>query len=238
MNRAYPHMRSMGVDVPPWPRSSFLGQLSDDTLRAVLRMGTRRRHSAGEVIIQEGAQSDYALVLLSGLYKVVGLTEDGREALLAVRIGGDLVGELGLADGELRSASVRAAGEGEVIRIGEREYRTLLSTYADANQAVSRAMAAKLRSATRRRVDFATCPVPVRLARVLQELAMRHGTRQNDKIQIEMALTQDELATLVGTTSPTIHRVLTSLRKGDILDTGYRRIDILDEQQLADLADA
>jgi CRP-like cAMP-binding protein len=199
-------------------------------------MGTRRYHSVGETIIQEGTPADYAVILLSGLYKVVGVTEDGSEALLALRVGGDLVGELGLADGDLRSASVRAAGAAEVIRIGEREYHALLRTHADANQAASKAMADKLRSATRRRVEFATCPVPVRLARVLQELAVRHGSRHDDTIHIEMTLTQAELATLVGTTAPTIHRVLSSLRKDKILTTGYRRIDIVDERRLAELA--
>lgn len=222
--------------MPAWPRTSFLGQLSDGTRQATLRSGTRRRHSAGEIIIQEGARSDYAVVLLSGFYKVVGFTEDGREALLAVRIGGDLVGETGLADGEPRSATVRAAGAGESLRVGERDYRTLLSTYPDARQAVSQAMAAKLRSATRRRVEFATCPVHVRVARVLRELAAAHGVHRNGMVLVEVELTQPELAALVGTTEPTVHRVLTSMRENKIVETGYRRIHILDEERLAELA--
>lgn len=222
--------------MPVWPRTSFLGQLSDDTRQAALRLGTRRRHLAGEIIIQEGARSDYVVILLSGLYKVVGLTEDGREALVAVRIGGDLVGEMGVADGEPRSASVRAAGAGEILRMGERNYRTLLSTYPDARAAMSQAMAAKLRSATRRRVEFATCPVSVRVARVLQELAVAHGVHREGMLLVEVALTQSELAALVGATEPTIHRVLSSMRENNILRTGYRSIHILDEERLAELA--
>ncbi|HEX6357919.1 Crp/Fnr family transcriptional regulator [Actinophytocola sp.] len=222
--------------MPTWPRTSFLGQLSDDTRDAVLRLGTRRRHSAGETIIQEGAPSSYAVILLTGLYKVVGLTEDGREALLAVRIGGDLVGELGLADGEPRIATVRAASAADVIRIGERDYRAMLDTYSDANKAVSKAMADKLRSASRRRVEFATCPTPVRVARVLQELAEAHGVRRGSEILVGVTLTQTELAALVGTTGPTIHRVLGEMRANGILATGYRNIRVLDEEGLDELA--
>jgi CRP/FNR family cyclic AMP-dependent transcriptional regulator len=217
--------------LPDWPSTSFLGQLSPETQSAVLRHGTRSHLAAGEIVIHEGAQPTFAAVLLSGVYKVVGLTETGREALVAVRIGGDLVGELGLADGEPRSASVRAATRGEYLRIGERDYHTLLRSHPDANRAATRAIAAKLRSATRRRVEFATRPAPVRVARVLRDLAAAHGTRDERGVMIEV-VAQPELAALAGATEPTIQRVLTTMREDRIVETGYRRIHILDEERL------
>ena len=219
-----------------WPTTSFLGQLSDVTRQAVLQLGTRRRMSVGEIVIHEGDQSDFVVVLLSGLYKVVGHTDDGREALLAVRVGGDLVGELGLADGQPRSATVRAAAAGECLRIGERAYRTFLREHADAAEVVSRTIATKLRSATRRRVEFATCSAPVRVARVLRELAFAHGVHGERGVSIEVALTQPELAALVGATEATVQRVLTAMREDEIVRTGYRRIHIVDERRLAQLA--
>lgn len=217
--------------MPDWPSTSFLGQLSPETRSAVLRHGTRTRLSAGELVIREGAPSTFAVVLLSGVYKVVGLTETGREALLAVRIGGDLVGELGLADGEPRSASIRAAARGEYLRIGERDYHTLLQRHPDAARAATRAIAAKLRSATRRRVEFATRSAPVRVARVLRDLAAAHGTRHERGVLITV-VAQPELAALAGTTEPTVQRVLTAMREDRIIETGYRRIHILDEERL------
>jgi CRP/FNR family cyclic AMP-dependent transcriptional regulator len=229
-------LRTEETELSAWLATSFFGQLSPETGSAMLRQGTRSRVSPGEIIIHEGARPAFAAVLLSGLYKVVGLTEDGRDALLAVRVGGDLVGELGLADGEPRSASVRAASHGEYLRIGERDYHGFLQSYPDANRAASRAMAAKLRSATRRRVEFATSPAPVRVARVLRELAAAHGTRNRRGVLIEVALAQPELAALAGATEATIQRVLTTMREDGIVETGYRRIHILDEHRLGEVA--
>jgi CRP-like cAMP-binding protein len=219
-----------------WPVTSFLGQLSVDTRQAALRLGTHRHLAVGEAVLVEGDPPDSVSLLLSGLYKVVGLTEDGREALLAVRIGGDIVGEIGLADGEPRSATVRAAVVGECRRVGERDYLVFLREHPDAGVAVSRAMATKLRSATRRRVDFATCPAAVRVARVLRELATAHGVRRGSGILVEVNLAQAELAALAGATEPTIQRVLTTMREEGVLETGYRRIHILDEARLSELA--
>ena len=195
-----------------WPATTFLGQLAAETAR---RRWARNTQAAdrGEILLAEGERSDFVAVLLSGIYKVVGLTEDGREALVAVRIGGDIVGEMGLADGGPRSATVRAAGPGECRRVGEGDYRAFLREHPDASLAVTRAMATKLRSATRRRVDFATCPASVRVARVLRELAAAHGVPREPGVLIEVALAQQELAALAGATEPTIQRVFTTMRE-------------------------
>ena len=219
-----------------WPPTSFLGRLSSGSRSAVLRLGTRRRLAADEILIQEHARADFVAVLLTGLYKVVGLTDDGREALLAVRVGGDLVGELGLADGEPRSATVRSAGDGEYLRIGERDYRAFLATYPDANAAMARAMAAKLRSATRRRVEFAAYPAAVRVARILCELAAAHGAPDARGVRIAIALAQPELASLVGATEPTVQRVLYAMRDAGIIAVGRRTVWVLDQQRLDESA--
>ncbi len=80
---------------PRWPVSGFMGQLSPEEQEAALRLGTARHVDPGEVILHEGAPSNCVYLLVSGLFKVTGSLGSGREALLAVRIGGDLVGELG-----------------------------------------------------------------------------------------------------------------------------------------------
>jgi CRP-like cAMP-binding protein len=74
------------------------------------------------------------------------------------------------------------------------------------------------------------------MARVLLELKAAHGIPMREGFAIDVALTQPELAALVGVTEPTIHRVLTTLRRDGVLDTGYRSILILDERRLEGLA--
>ena len=150
--------RGVATATNGWPAVSFLRQLSTEARAAVLRLGTLRRYVAGDVLLFEGADSDHAVVLLSGLYKVVGSADSGKEALLAIRVGGDVVGELGLIDGQPRSTTVKAVGPGGGRRVGERDFRGFLARFPDAGYALDRTIAGKLRSATGRRVEFATCP--------------------------------------------------------------------------------
>jgi CRP/FNR family cyclic AMP-dependent transcriptional regulator len=231
-----PHRPRADAYGPPWPPTGFLGQLSEQTRAAAVRLGTPRSFAAGEILLLEGAPSDSAVLLLTGLYKVVGSLGSGREALVAIRVGGDIVGELGLADGQPRVATVRAVGPGAGRRIGERDYHAFLDSHPDAARAVNRAVAGKLRSATRRRVEFATFSAVTRMARVLRELSATHGTRTPEGVLIGVALAQSELAALIGVAEPTVQRVLATMRREGVLDTRYRSIVVLDELRLAELA--
>lgn len=67
---------------------------------------------------------------------------------------------------------------------------------------------AKLRWATRRRVDFGGHEALVRLARVFLELARSYGVPAGAGVEIAVPLTQPELAGLVGAAEPTVHRAL------------------------------
>jgi CRP-like cAMP-binding protein len=223
---------------PTWPTTGFLGQLSEDARQTVLHLGTPRRFDAGEPLLLEGTASDCAYLLVSGLYKVTGTLGSGqKEALIAIRIGGDVVGEVGLSDGQPRSAAVRSVGAGVGRRIGEDDFYAFLNRFPDANRAMARTMAGKLRSATQRRVEFTAYPAPARMARVLLELATTHGVRTAEGIEVGLDLTQPELAALVGAAEATIHRVLAQLRKDGVLRTGYRRIVVRDVRRLEGLAE-
>ena len=229
-------MSAASGPVARWPRSGFLGQLPREEQQIALRLGTARRVGPGEVILFEGGLSDCVYLLVSGLFKVTGSLGSGREALLAVRIGGDLVGELGVTDHKPRSATVRAAGEGRVCRISDRDYHRFLSAYPKAQGAANRAMVAKLRSATRRRVEFANFTATARIARILLELLAMHGVPTSDGYVVDIDLTQEELAALIGVGAATVHRILAELRHDGVVDTGYRRVQIFDVERLRDLA--
>ncbi|MEK8170702.1 cyclic nucleotide-binding domain-containing protein [Streptomyces sp. M19] len=60
--------------------------------------------------MREAEESTFVLILLDGVVKATGRTHDNRDALLAVRMGGDLVGEFAAVDGRPRSATVTTCG--------------------------------------------------------------------------------------------------------------------------------
>src|SRR5690349_21238867 len=91
--------------VVSWPASVLLGRLGEPSRTALLALGTLSRWPVGRCIMRLGEPSNHAYLLISGFVKVHG-NDNGHEPLLAIRAGGDLVGEMGVLSGGPRSATV------------------------------------------------------------------------------------------------------------------------------------
>lgn len=207
-----------------WPPGTFMGQLTAEHRELVFQNGTLQHFAHNEVLIMEGDRSTHVFVLIEGWFKVVAACEGGDEALLAVRVGGDLIGELAALDRRPRSASVRAVSPGTAWRMTERRFSELTSGCAAIGLALNRSVSSKLRWATRRRLDVAERSARVRLARVLSELALAYGQPHPLGTLIGIPITQRELSALVAAAKGTIHRTMGDLRTEGLIDTGYRQL--------------
>jgi CRP-like cAMP-binding protein len=178
----------------PWPPGSLLFDLTEPARQRLLALGAKSQYAdPGRVLIREGESSTVMFLLLTGTVKVTGATDEG-DALLAIRVGGDVVGELSALDGRPRLATVTTAGPVIARVIGRAEFAGLLSRDAELAAAIARSVADKLRSATSRRIDFAGCDVTTRLARVLLDLAERYGKQATMGRTIGCPLAQTERA--------------------------------------------
>jgi CRP-like cAMP-binding protein len=208
-----------------WPRASFLAGLDPPVLREFLDAGELKEFRTGKELMREGDLAKDTFLLLDASVKVTGRMKGGRSALLAIRLSGDIVGEIALVDGERRSATVSACGVEPVttVRISDDTFRGLLNDHPAAAIALASAIGHKLRSATRRHIDSTGYPPKVRLARVLLELAEDYGHPVHGGTLIGVNLTRIELGTLVGVRGSTAQRALLELKQdGLIMDMGRR----------------
>ncbi|MDT3398069.1 Crp/Fnr family transcriptional regulator [Streptomyces sp. B1866] len=219
-----------------WPPASLLGSLDPGAREVLLRLGAAVQYpEASRVLIREGEESRFVVILLDGVVKATGLAPDGREILLAVRMGGDLVGEFAALDDRPRSATVTTCGAVLARVVRHADFLDCLRRHPGVAHAVNRAVVGKLRSANARRVDFGACDVPTRVARVLYEIAVAYGEREGNRSVIRWPLTQPELATLAGAAEPSVHKALRHLREEAVVATGYRSVTVLDLARLGAL---
>jgi CRP/FNR family transcriptional regulator, cyclic AMP receptor protein len=219
-----------------WPRTSFLADLEIPVLRDFLSAGELIRFKKGDVLLAQGEAPAHAFLLLNACVKVTAHLDAGGEALLAVRMGGDVVGEVAVMDGGDRTATVRPCTHEEVtaISLDRESLRGLLSRYPDAGMSLTSAVGRKLRASTRRRMDITGCPAPVRMARAVLELAEDYGHPSASGVGtlIGVNLTQIELGTLIGVGETTAQRALRGLKKDGILKNSGRRLFIPDMDAL------
>jgi CRP-like cAMP-binding protein len=102
--------------------------------------------------------------------------------------------------------------------------------------AFNRVLCRRLRRSDRWRLEFGEYPVPVRLARVLVQLAMSYGRHERNAVRIDVNLSQSEFAALTGSRTSTVHKALAKLRRDNIITTGERHTYVRDLARLRKVA--
>ncbi|MFI5836921.1 Crp/Fnr family transcriptional regulator [Micromonospora sp. NPDC051300] len=231
---------SMRRDAPRearWPYGTFLQRLGPGARELVLDLGVRRQVAAGQILIHEGVRESHLVLLEAGLTKVTASLPDGRSALLSLRVGGDLVGEMSALNDQPRSATVTTCGPTRYSVISRDRFTQFLKEHPESALELAAMVADRLRWSNRRRIDFTSYPVKIRVARVIAELCRTHGRRSPDGVVIDVRLTQPELATICGAAETSIQKTLRDLRTERLVDTDYRRITVRDLHRLRGLGE-
>jgi CRP-like cAMP-binding protein len=195
-------------------------------------MAPRRRAEPGDLLIHQGALERHVILLHSGITKVTALTSDGSESLLAIRVGGDLVGEMSALNALPRSATVAACTPVVYSVIHRPQLQTFLEDHPGAALALAGMVADRLRWANQFRVEFTAYSAKVRVARVLVKMALAYGRRTPTGLEIGFELTQSELASLCGAAEVTVQKALRDVRRDGSIVTGYRTVTVVDLEAL------
>jgi CRP-like cAMP-binding protein len=210
----------------------FLQQLGREDADALLARVRRRRIRPGTEIIRAGSAGDGALLVLAGRVRLVAYGSDRREVVLAIRGPGELLGEMAALGAGRRSASAIAIDEVEVGFLSAHELQNFLREHPDTAIVIIRMLISRLADATQDVVDLATQDSVGRLAKRLVDLSAEHGKAAGGGTQIELTLTQDELARWTGATRETVSRALRLMRQLGWVATDRKTITVLDPAAL------
>jgi CRP/FNR family transcriptional regulator, cyclic AMP receptor protein len=207
----------------------FVALLDPDARAALLGLGRVRRYRRGATLVMQGARDDTVFVVLQGRVKVTLDTPDGHEIVLAVLGPGDLLGEFEAIEPELvsRNASNVALEPVECHVFGADDLRRFLVAHPAAALELLRLTIRKVCAADRRRVDATALDTSHRLAHYLVERA----DSQNEP-ELDIALTQEELASHIASSRESVVRALAALRTRGLIETGRRQITIRDMEGL------
>lgn len=212
--------------------SSLLSCLSRETLSQLGAAAQRHRYERGQIIFHQGDPGETLHVLAHGRVKVTYMGESGSQAVLAILGPGDCFGELSLLDGEPRSATVEALEDIETVALWRKEFIQVLRTNEGALDQLLKLLARRLRQTSRGLADFAFLDLEGRLAKKLLELATEYGRQIDGAIEIDLRLTQEDLAAMVGSTRTSVNRAISSYENRGLIRRRGRRLLILDQERL------
>ena len=208
----------------------LLSSLSEHDRRALLARCQRQRYPKGGLVFHEGETGDSAHLIDSGTVAVRVTGPAGDLVTLDVLRPGDVFGEQALIDdGSVRSATVVALERTETMRFHRVEFEALWDNHPDVAMVVAKMLDSRLRATSKALLDALYLPAETRVMRRVHYLADVYATHASHSIP----LTQDDLASMAGTTRQTVNRVLGLAQDEGLLTLSRGRIVITDPEGVA-----
>jgi CRP-like cAMP-binding protein len=203
---------------------TFLSLLDDMERAALLQLGTHRDFPRGAVQMYEGEPGERVMILETGRVKVTRIEPGGHETMLSIRDPGDLIGEVSLIDERPRLATVTALERVRALVIASSVFRGHLERAPRIAVALLEVQTQRFRETTLKRSQFAASDTIGRLAARIAELSERYGVEREDGIEIDLALTQDDIAAWTGASRAGVAKALQTLRDLGWIETHRRRL--------------
>ncbi|MDO0934065.1 Crp/Fnr family transcriptional regulator [Streptomyces sp. DG2A-72] len=221
-----------------WRAASFLRALEPAALRALVMAGEPVGFGRAEKLMMEGERGTDVFLLMSSFVKVTAGIGGTGEALLAMRAGGDVVGEIAARDGGPRTATVTACGQEPVraVRLSGPGLEQYLADRPEVRLQLERTVLGKFRTATLRRIDNSSTRARIRLARALVAMAEDFGTPLRGSTVIQVDLTQVEWGAMISCSEKTVERAMAELARHGLVERHRRRPIVRDLEALRALA--
>ena len=215
---------------------AILRSLSEAEQRAVLMSTVRRKYRKGEVVFHEADPGESLHLLDRGRAAVRISTPQGDHVTVNVIGPGSFFGEQALIGGDNhRSATVLALQPLETLTLCRADFDRLRSEHPAVNALLVTALSERVNRLTGHLVEALFASAEQRLSRRLLELTdtyMTPGTTAGSDAPVSIPLTQEELASLAGTSRPTINRALQDLVQAGIVVVRRGSVDVLDQARL------
>lgn len=205
----------------------------------MLAATVRRRFARREVLFHEGDPGDTVHLIDRGRVAIRITTPLGDVATLRVRGAGEVVGELSLLhDASRRNATVVALERSETLSLHRDQFVELRRRHPSVDAFLVNVLAEEVRRLSTLLVEALYVPADTRVLRRLLALVdiYREEGGRDEAATIEIPLTQEDLASLAGTSRATVNRVLGEATTAGALDVHRGRITVTDHERLARLA--
>ena len=196
------------IEISAFQRVALFADLEPGELEALARVASVRHYPSGSPILRESEPGDLFFVLVRGEVKVFVDSPDGREVVLTHLQTGDFFGEMALFAGDVRSASVTAMSESELVVLSRADFLAVLAHDFSLTKKILQTLSARLRRANEVIESLALQDVGGRLARYLLRLADEAGKPPVDGYFVVHRPTHQEIANSIGATRETVTRML------------------------------
>ena len=203
--------------------------LDEETLDQVLRELKVINIKRGTDLFLENDEANALYIVVEGRIAIIKSFVDRKDSMVALIESGDLFGEMGLFEDQLRSASSRAVENSQLIEVPYPPIRRALEARPSLLWTLVALLARRLRLTDEALADAMFLDVTGRTAKRILEIA-------GDSDEFIIPLTQEELAGMVGASRERVNKTLASFVKSGFLEIDDRRYTIIQRNKLEEIS--
>lgn len=207
-------------------------ELAPADLASISKVTIERRYKKNMIIFMEGEPGEGFHYVKTGKVKIVRMTPDGREHIINILGPGEVFAEVLLFNRGPYPATAAALEDSVIGIIKNNDLENVVADNARIALHIIRVMNKKLLHAQMKIKTLALSDTYSRTAQILTRLSQQYGRPVPGGLQIDVDMTRQDLANLIGTTRETVSRVLSSMKKDKVLAFSDQQIIILDSKRL------
>jgi CRP/FNR family transcriptional regulator, cyclic AMP receptor protein len=174
----------------------------------------------------EGDKGDRFYIIISGSVEISRF-EHGRKFVLSTLQESDFFGEMALfEEDELRSANAEALEKTSLLSINRNDLLGFLEIYPNVSYQLITTLIKRLRKTNEQIHDITFLDVRSRIYKKILSLGKEYGVILNDEVMINMRLTHQQIADMVGCTREMVTKVLIELQEESVIDIVKKKIII------------
>lgn len=194
-------------------------------------------HKKGQILFYEGTKPLGIFCISDGIVKVYKTASNGKEQIIRLAKKGDFLGYVSLLGEEAYSNSATIVEDANICFIPREAFLKVLAEDTEFHRRVTKALCHDLGVMESKLTDATQKSIRERLAFTLLKLGETYGIDGKEGDKIDIVLTREEIAGLVGTATETVIRLLSEFKKDELIDFEGKKIIVLDKKGLARLSD-
>ena len=214
-------------------RHFLFGKLSASEIDSLISYARVERYVIGREIFAKGSPGQSLMAVLHGSIKISSLSNEGKEIVFAIYNTGEIFGEIGVLDGEERSADATAMTDCELLVLNRRDFLRVLEDRADLCMIMLRILCQRLRQTSEQVEDVMFRHLESRLAKRLLHLAESaslQGLQQSTSVELHVS--QRELGNMAGGSRESVNKILQNWHRQGLIDLGKASVLIRDIEAL------
>lgn len=211
---------------------AVFSRMEKDEIKMICKNSNVKSYEKGEVIFFEEDDSRNLYLLVNGQVKLTMLSPEGKEKVLTILQEGDLFGEISLFDHNPHPVTAEVQKKARLLTLPFSKLEKMIVQKPQLALKIIEALSKKTRLLTSQVRDLVFHDAVEKMASLLIRFGEDFGREENGRIKIDLILTHQEIANLLGVSRVTVTKTINKLIDNNLITIENRHIIILNEDEL------